>query len=51
MEIALKELATAVVSKGWRVGEGMAQSVQRMPRRVAMLGWIMPAPLVMPARE
>lgn len=28
----------------------MGASVQRIPRRVAMFGWIMPAPLVMPAR-
>lgn len=28
----------------------MGASVKSMPRRVAMLGWIMPAPFVMPAR-
>ena len=51
MEMALKERSVAWVRRGWRVEGGMGASVQRMERRVAMLGWIMPAPLVMPARE
>ena len=51
MLMALKERSTACVRRGWRVEAGMGASVQRMPRRVAMLGWIMPAPLVMPAIE
>jgi hypothetical protein len=29
----------------------MGASVQIMPRRVAMFGWIIPAPLLMPARQ
>ena len=50
-EMALKERSVAWVRRGRRVEGGMGASVQRMERRVAMLGWIMPAPLVMPARE
>lgn len=49
--MALKERSTAWASMGCRVLDGMGASVQTMPRRVAMLGWIMPAPLVMPAIE
>ena len=49
--MALKERETADVRRGERVVAGMGASVQRMPRRVAMFGWIMPAPLVMPAME
>ena len=51
MEMALKEVRMADFRRGVRAAGVMEQSVQRMPRRVAMLGWIMPAPLVMPARE
>ena len=51
MEMELKEWVTAVVRRIWRAEGAMGASVQRMPRRVAMLGWIMPAPFVMPARE
>ena len=51
MLMALKERSTAWVRRGRRVEGGMGASVQRMPRRVAMFGWIMPAPLVMPAME
>ena len=51
MLMALKERSTAWVRRGWRIVGGMVASVQRMPRRVAMFGWIMPAPLDMPARE
>lgn len=50
-DMALKERSTAWVRRGRRVEGGMGASVQRMPRRVAMLGWIMPAPLVIPAME
>jgi N-acetylglutamate synthase/N-acetylornithine aminotransferase len=31
--------------------KGAGMSVQSTPSRVAMFGWIMPAPLVMPARR
>ncbi len=51
MEMELKEWLTAVVRSGRRAEGAMGASVQRMPRRVAMVGWIMPAPLVMPASE
>ena len=51
MLMALKERSTAWVRRDWRVGAGMGASVQRMPRSVAMFGWIMPAPLVIPAIE
>lgn len=50
MEMELKERETAWVRRGFRTEGLMGTSVQRMPRRVAMFGWIMPAPLVMPAR-
>ena len=50
MEMELKERATAWVRRGDRRAGGIGASVQRRPRRVAMFGWIMPAPLVMPAR-
>ena len=50
-EMALKERSVAWVRRGRRVDGGIGASVQRMERRVAMLGWIMPAPFVMPARE
>lgn len=49
MEMLLKDLVTAAVSADCKRGAEMGASVQMMPRRVAMLGWIMPAPLVMPA--
>ena len=51
MEMALKEVRMADFSRLVRVVGVTEQSVQRMPRRVAILGWIMPAPLVMPASE
>lgn len=51
MEIELKDLVTAEWSKVCKVGAAMGASVARIPSRVAMLGWIMPAPLVIPARE
>ena len=51
IEMALNEVRMADFSRVVRVVGVMEQSVQRMPSRVAMLGWIMPAPLVMPARE
>ena len=35
----------------WRAVGVTGASVQMMPRVVAMFGWIMPAPLVMPAME
>ena len=47
----LKERSTAWVRSGWRVEAGMGASVVMIPSRVAMLGWIMPAPFAMPARE
>lgn len=50
MEMELKDLETAWVSKGCRMEGAIGASVQRTPSRVAMLGWIMPAPLVIPAR-
>ena len=51
MLIALKERSTAWARRGWRVEAGIGTSVQRIPRRVAMFGWIMPAPFVIPAIE
>ncbi len=48
-EIVLKDLSTAWVRRGCSTEAGMGASAQMMPRRVAMLGWIMPAPLVIPA--
>lgn len=51
MEMALKERETAWVRRAFRAEGLMGTSVQRMPRRVAMFGWIMPAPLVMPAKQ
>lgn len=50
MEMELKERSTACLRRDWRAGGAMGASVQRTPRSVAMLGWIMPAPLVSPAR-
>ena len=38
MLMELKDRSTAWVSMDWRVGGCMGASVQRMPRRVAMLG-------------
>jgi hypothetical protein len=49
-EMELKERETACVRRDCRAEGSMGASVQRTPRRVAMFGWIMPAPLVMPAR-
>ena len=49
MEMALKERSTACVRSGERTLAEIGASVASMPSRVAMLGWIMPAPLVMPA--
>ena len=46
----LKERSIAYVNRGCRVDAGMGASVVRIPRSVAMFGWIMPAPLAMPAR-
>ena len=51
MEMELKECADADLRRDWRGKGAMGASVHRMPRRVAMLGWIMPAPFVIPARE
>ena len=51
MEMALKDRSTAWVRRGDKVPAGIGASVARIPRRVAMFGWIMPAPLVMPTRE
>lgn len=51
MEMQLNDLFVAVVRREERAAGVMGASVQRMARRVAMLGWIMPAPFVMPARE
>lgn len=47
----LKDLSIAEARRGWSVLGDMGASVQRMPRRVAMFGCIIPAPLLMPARE
>lgn len=50
-EMELKDRDTACLRSGWRAEGAMGASVQRTPRRVAMFGWIMPAPLVIPARR
>ena len=50
MLMELKERSTAWERRGCRVEAGIGASVVRMLRRVAMFGWIMPAPLAMPAR-
>lgn len=51
MEMELKDWLAADLRRGCRAAGAIGASVQRMPSSVAMLGWIMPAPLVMPARE
>jgi len=49
MVMLLKDLSTARFRmEGMTAGE-MGASVAMTPRSVAMLGWIMPAPFVMPA--
>jgi hypothetical protein len=42
-------LSTATERSVERLEGGMGASVQIIPRRVAILGWIIPAPFVMPA--
>lgn len=51
MEMALKDRSTAWVRRADRVSAEIGASVARIPRRVAIFGWIMPAPLVMPTME
>lgn len=50
-EMELNDRSTAWVRSSESVVAEMEASVARIPRRVAMFGWIMPAPFVMPARE
>jgi len=50
IEMLLKDLSIAAVRRDCRGAGAMGASVQTIPRRVAMFGWIMPAPLVIPAR-
>lgn len=45
----LNERSTALDKRLGRIFDAMGASVAIMPRRVAMFGWIMPAPFVMPA--
>lgn len=51
MEMALNERSAAYRSAASSADGVTAASVARMHSIVAMLGWIMPAPLAMPARE
>lgn len=49
MEMLLKEVVVEAFRSERRATGSMAQSVAMRERRVAMFGWIMPAPFVMPA--
>ena len=44
MEMLLKDLSTAAERRDCKADGVMGASVQMMPRRVAMFGWIIPAP-------
>ena len=46
MEMQLNDLLVAVLRREERAGGETGASVQRMARRVAILGWIMPAPKI-----
>lgn len=50
IEMLLNDLEMEDVRRDWRDEGAMGASVHIIPNRVAMLGWIMPAPLVMPTR-
>lgn len=50
-EMELKDALAADVSAVCKADGDTGASVAMMERRVAMFGWIMPAPFVMPARE
>lgn len=51
MEMLLKDLSTAGTRRLDRADGAIGASVHTMASRVAMFGWIMPAPLVMPTIE
>ena len=49
IEMELKDLEMACLRRGFNADGVIGASVHKTPRRVAILGWIIPAPLVIPA--